>query len=291
MDKFVEELEAEITSGAVQIAIVQWAGIPQVGRELDVTSSNRKHLRFTNSYSSIRNFIGIGPGFTGLGELDQAFDYYQSGTRYSGAVNSARVYADDPFEYPDASVVNAQGLSHSGSRFDNPNLKRVAIIITDALGFTNNAVFEDDCAIDDGVGTGPTLNAMLWRTGELGLHEAVSSFAPPACIPSDTVNLQFANHIAVTQGLTPGEDPFVDCFAALGQAHMNIDVIAVKAGQEEDDVYIWSIYKFQKIYYDLDYWWWDQSWFETDYAGQLLLIQEVLIKFILVLFLNLQLML
>mgnify|MGYP003131463560 CR=1 FL=1 len=267
MDKFVEELEAEITSGAVQIAIVQWAGIPQVGRELDVTSSNRKHLRFTNSYSSIRNFIGIGPGFTGLGELDQAFDYYQQGTRYSGAVNSARVYADDPFEYPDASVVNAQGLSHSGSRFDNPNLKRVAIIITDALGYTNNVVFEDDCAIDNGVGTGPTLNAMLWRTGELGLHEAVSSFAPPACIPSDTVNLQFANHIAVTQGLTPGEDPFVDCFAALGQAHMNIDVIAVKAGQEEDDEYIWSIYKFQKIYYDLDYWWWDQSWFETDYAG------------------------
>ena len=269
MDRFVEELEAEITSGAVQIAIVQWAGLASVNRDLDITSSNRKNLRFTNSYSSIRNFIGIGPGYTDLGELDQA-DLGNSSTTYAGAVNSARVYADDPFEYPDASVVNAQGLSHSGSRFDNPNLKRIAVIITDAgagADVDDNSEFEQNCLADDGVGTGPTLNAMLWRTGELGLHEAASSFAPAGCVTPTYPNIEFANHVGVTQGILPGEDPLADCFAALGQTHMNIGVIAVKAGQEETAEYVWSIYKFQQIYYDVDQWWWDEAWIMDDYQG------------------------
>jgi len=178
IDAFIAELEPDMTSGGVQIAINQWAS--------SVSHGSIRNRALTNDAAALRTWMGAGPvgsAYYGSAE-DNGYNFENDagtgfflgnqggGTSYKSAMAAAKHGLDDePFSNPTAGT-NSDGLSYLGNRFDDVNLKRYAIIITDTQ-VSKNYQLNNNTITSDGLdGAGDTVNAYIWNTGTSGLWRA-----------------------------------------------------------------------------------------------------------------------
>ena len=280
IDSFVQSLQAAITDGIVQIGIYQWAALADVDRNTDTSSSGKTNLYLTNNYNAIRNFLGVLGGGTPL--VSQVSN---DATNYWSVWQGIRMYLDDPFGYPDSSTNNIQGNSHSGSRFDDPDLQRVGIVITDnydnavtvkhqnlASGATDQYLATLGLTEPTGTyGQNPGLDGgkiwdyLYWNTGTLGLWKAFGQYANTDCWNS----LGISGFISAVHNLGDGTlippgypnagqeylNSFAPgCYEATGQSHMNIRLVGVSASPTSNSTYQQGLFLFQEAYYQAGLW-------------------------------------
>ena len=292
IDNFVQTLQTAISSGLVQIAIYQWATDPIANRNITTNPNEKVNLYLTNDYNAIRNYIGVLAGGTPLQQqVDNGF------TNYIAVWDGMRKYLDDPYGYPDSSTPNIQGNSHSGSRFDNPNLKRLGIVLTDNFetevtyemqNLFSGTIFdtqppEDTYNDNPGLDGGKVWDQLYWSTGDLGLHRAYGEYSNIGCGNNQDLNIQaqssnLGQFIARVHNTPLGTDPNTgqpypavtfpaSCYEATGQSHMNIDVVGIKASPAADANYQQGVFIFQKVYWEAGQWNWDPAWITDDSLG------------------------
>jgi hypothetical protein len=194
IDSFVEQIEDAMNAGTIQVGVAFWSSSvgqnPQcpafIVDNLDLQDDFRIDL--TTDPAVVRNFLGVqvGPLLQQAGHSGAAF------TDYKACINAAKAGLDRIFDTSicdiatdldtglptvNTSVVsgitygdNAQGNEWVGSRHQDPNFTRFAILITDANNTGAAIQLQCESQILPLWNGGACLNAFLWNTGSLGLH-------------------------------------------------------------------------------------------------------------------------